>query len=58
MCCLRNIAMCDYQESVTTETDAGQSYPHVLLCFAGDTESWSPVTKVELISVTIHIEAC
>ena len=28
MCCLRNIAMCDYQECVTTgQTDAGQSDP-------------------------------
>ena len=38
---LRNIAMCDYQESVTTgqtdgQTDAGQSDPYVPLCFAGD----------------------
>ena len=44
MCRLRNIAMCDYQESVTTghtdrdgQTDAGQSDPYVPLCFAGDT---------------------
>ena len=44
MCRLRNIAMRDYQESVTTgqpdgrtETDAGQSDPYVPLCFAGDT---------------------
>ena len=38
MCCLQNIAMSDYQESVTTEqTDAGESDPNVLLCFAGDT---------------------
>ena len=35
-----NIAMRDYQESVTTgQTDAGQSDPYVLLCFAGDTKS-------------------
>ena len=44
MCRLRNIAMCDCQESVTTEqtdgqTDAGQSDPNVQLCFAGDTKS-------------------
>ena len=46
MCCLRNIAMRDYQESVTTrqtdrqtQTDAGQSDPYVSLCFAGDTTS-------------------
>ena len=43
MCCLRNIAMRDYQESVTTgqtdgQTDAGQSDPYVPLCFAGDTK--------------------
>ena len=38
MCCMRNIALCDYQESVTTaQTDAGQSDPNVPLCFAGDT---------------------
>ena len=45
MCRLRNIAMRDYQESVTigqtdththTQTDARQSDPYVLLCFAGD----------------------
>ena len=31
MCRLRNIAMCDYQESVTTrQTDARQSDPYVL----------------------------
>ena len=38
-----NITMCDYQESVTTgqtdrQTDAGQSYPYVPLCFAGNTK--------------------
>ena len=42
MCLLRNIAMRDYQESVTTgethrqtdgQTDAGQSDPYVPLCF-------------------------
>ena len=43
MCCLRNIAIHDYQESVTTgqsdrQTDAGQSEPYVPLCFAGDTQ--------------------
>ena len=47
MCCLRNIALRDYQESVTTgqtdthtdgQTDAGQSDPYVPLCFAGDTK--------------------
>ena len=40
LCALRNIAMRDYQESVTTgQTDAGQSDPYVLLCFAGDTKT-------------------
>ena len=43
MCRLRNIAMRDYQESVTTgrtdgQNDAGQSDPYVPLCFAGDTK--------------------
>ena len=45
MCCLQNIAMDDYQESVTTgqtqthgQEDAGQSDPYVPLCFAGDTK--------------------
>ena len=43
-CRLRNIAMRDYQESVTsgqthTQTDAGQSDPYVPLCFAGDTKT-------------------
>ena len=42
MCRLRNIAMRDYQESVTngpdTHTDAGQSDPYVPLCFADDTK--------------------
>ena len=45
---LQNIALCDqekreYQERVTTgqtdgQTDAGQSDPYVLPCFAGDTK--------------------
>ena len=43
---LQNIAMCDYQESVTTrqthtqmdrQIDARQTEPYVLLCFSGDT---------------------
>ena len=47
---MRNIAMRDYHESVTTgqtdthtqtdgQTDAGQSDPYVPLCFAGDTKN-------------------
>ena len=40
MCRLRNIAMHDYQDSVSTgQTDAGQSDPYVPLCFAGDTKT-------------------
>ena len=44
MCHLQNIAMHDYQESVTTgqtdrQTDAGQSDPYAPLCFAGDTKN-------------------
>ena len=39
MCRLRNIAMRDYQESVTTGQTHGQSDPYVPLCFAGDTKS-------------------
>ena len=40
MCRLPNIAMCDYQESVTTgQTHARQSDPYVPLCFAGDKTS-------------------
>ena len=51
MCRLRNIAMHEYQESVTTRqtdrhtdrrmdrhTDVGQSDPYVSLCFTGDTK--------------------
>ena len=37
---------CGYQKSVTTgQTDAGQSYPNVLLCFAGDTKSSSLILR-------------
>ena len=52
MCRLRNIAMRDYQESLSTgqthgrtdsrtdgQTDAGQSDPYNPLCFAGDTQN-------------------
>ena len=55
MCRLRNIAMRDYQESVTTgqththrQTDRqmdGQSDPYVPLCLAGDTKSTSKFFK-------------
>ena len=39
MCRLRNIAVRDYQESVTTgqtKADAGQRDPYVALCITGD----------------------
>ena len=56
MCRLRNIAMRDYQESVTTgqthrhrrtdgQTDTGQSDPYVLLCFASDTKKCTSILK-------------
>ena len=49
---LRNIAMRDYQESVTTgQTDARQSDPYVPLCFTGDTKSIS-----DPISITVLLE--
>ena len=48
MCRLRNIAMCDYQESATTgQTDTGQSDPYVSICFAGDTKRfWHEIRKM------------
>ena len=58
MCRLRNIAMCDYQESVTTgqtdtqtdgQTDARQSDPNVRLCFAGDTKIFTYFMKLKFI---------
>ena len=54
MCRLRNIAMRDYQESVTTgqthtQTDAEQSDPYVPLCLAGDTKT----VTVKLPSIQI-----
>ena len=53
MCHLGNIAMRDYQESVTTgqthrQTDAWQSDPNVPLCFAGDgkiQKNWNSKTN-------------
>ena len=54
MCRLRNIAMRDCQESVTTgQTDAGQSDPYVLLCFAGDTKMYK-----SLNFCFVHILLC
>ena len=48
MCRLRNIAMRDYQASVTTgQTDGGQSDPCVPLCFAGETKKGGPVSVLE-----------
>ena len=51
---LRNIAIRDYQESVTTgqshrQTDAGESDPYVPLCFAGDT------TKTLFLQIFGHL---
>ena len=48
-CCLWNIAMCDYQESVITvqtdgRTDTIQSDPNVMLCFADKGLSWHPLS--------------
>ena len=56
MCRLRNIAIRDYQESVTsrqtdTRTDARQSDPYMPLCFAGD-------TKIHKHSGSIPRNAC
>ena len=56
MCRLRNIAMRDYQESVTTgQTDAGQSDPDVPLCFAGHTET---NLSEYLLHITVHVHVC
>ena len=57
MCRLRNIAMRDYQESVTIgQTDTrthrqtpGQSDPYVPLCFAGDTKTVTRFTLFQLL---------
>ena len=67
MCRLQDIAISDYQESVTTgqtdtqtdtqmdgQTDAGQSDPYVPLCFAGDTKS-GPKHILKLIKVNQNI---
>ena len=55
MCRLRNIAMRDYQESVTTpdrQTHThGQSDPYVPLCFAGDTKVGSRFRKVSCLNM-------
>ena len=40
MCRLQNIAMCDYQESVTDGQTDGASDPYVPLCFAGHTKDF------------------
>ena len=66
MCSLRNKAMCDYQESMTSrqtdthtdggtdgQTDAGQSDPHVPLCFAGDTKKTHTNKQIHKTSKTI-----
>ena len=51
MCRLQNIAMRDYQESVTTRQMAGQSDPYVPICFAGDTISVKPVVTIRKLQV-------
>ena len=56
---MRNIAMCYYQQSVTTrltdrQTDTRQSDPYVPLCFAGDTKTThtsSSLSNIEQLSV-------
>ena len=61
----QNIAMCDYQESVTTRqtgkqidgrTDAGQSDPYVPLCFAGDQKKESNFGR-ETIRLIVNLVA-
>ena len=48
MCRLQNIALRDYQESMTSgQTDARQSDPYVPLCFAGDTKMSVEFTRNE-----------
>ena len=65
-CRLPNIAMCDYQESVTTgqtdrltdgQTDAGQSNPYMPLCFAGDTNIVSEFQEMH-VSPAKHTSSC
>ena len=51
MCRLRNIAMPDYQESVTT----GQTPDKVPLCFAGDTKNYLHVILTDTLSYIIFI---
>ena len=59
MCRLQNIAMHDYQESVTTgQTDARQteSDPYVLLCFTDDTIKLAlPLTITDRWAFQIYI---
>ena len=61
MCRLRNIAMRDYQESVTTgqtdtQTDVGQNDPYVPLCFEGDTKRRSDRNMFALACLNRSIE--
>ena len=54
MCCLRNIAIRDYQQSVTdgqtdAQTDDGQSDWYVPLCFAGDTKTCANIPNLSVI---------
>ena len=62
MCRLRNIAMCDYQECVTTgqthrQTDAGQSDPYVPLCFAGDTKMYVKPVYANYVCPSVMTDA-
>ena len=62
MCRLRNIAMFDYQGSVTTgqtdgQTDTGQSDPYVPLCFAGDTKSEECMCRLRNIAMCDYQES-
>ena len=62
MCHLRNIAMHDYLESVTTgqtntrtdgQTDVGPSDPYVPLCLAGDTKMSLNIREVKILIICI-----
>ena len=58
MCRLQNIAIRDYQESVTTgqivtQTN-GQKDPYVLLCFAGNTENGIGLSSYSISASTMR----
>ena len=65
MCLLRNVAMRDYQDSVTTrqtdvwtdgQTDTGQSDPYVLLCFTGNTKKTLITVCSSKLPFDIHLK--